>query len=679
MPDAAFDAGGEQLQRAGAELMQVANRQAGMELNDARQQQAEQRQAERQAEAEARAEQRQREAEARRAAEQVEHNLAAVALANYEADIGEAEREIGGLVQRGELTPSDALSRLGERESAARATRFPADMNPLIVGAFEDNLVRVGTSARDGVLKAGEARVHSERQATFGTLVESLQRLALTNPDGAVERARSAFGTEGTQIFGPEGARQRLQGFEEGVARQRATALVTGDPRAAVRQLRDVTFLPALDPQQRTTMLATAEQRVAIAEQRAAAAADRVARENQQEFAGAVALVQSGKVLRPAYVDRLNARFRGGPFAAAFSELVQQAPAAQAFAAQPLASQERALFELQRQGNTPGAGWAPADREQYTKLSQSLEATRKAVREDPWQAALERGVIQEIPTLSLNLSTLPSQLASLQQGRAAIERWTGQPQPLLRPSQIRWLADNLKSLQPREQVDAIRTLTAGDSPGQVRALSEAMGRQGLPALASIALHSRTETQSMLGRPVAELIARGQNLIDTKSVKINDERERGLRSSIRNAVRGAFATMDAENMAVEDAYRIAAALHSEGRSSESSLTIRDAVALATGGIWEHNGVRTTVRYGATEVDMRRMVEAQTTQVIAQRAGGPLSFGDRTITPEELYRMRRTMQFTATGNRNAPGERAVSIGGRPVMRADGAQLTLELWKD
>ena len=665
VPVEAFTRTADAISRAGAELEQIADRQGSIELAEARQEQAEQR-----------AEERQRAAEAKRNAQQVERNQAGIALARFEADAGEAARALGLAVSRGELSPSAALDQFSAHENASRASHFKG-IDPILAQAFEDTVIRVGTRARDSILAVGERQAQEKRRSTFGTMIEEFQRLAITDPDGAVRRARAAFEIEGRAIFGPEDAQRGLQRFEETVARMQATTLVNHDPRRAVANLRNPSFLPALDPQQRTSLVAVAEQRVAVAQQQAQAAAERIATANEREFNAHARILEAGQVLDAATVSALTARFRGTQFAEPFARMVAAAPAAQRFSAQPIAEQERALLEMRARGNT--AGWSRAEAEQHERLAREFEARRRAIREDAMHAALSHGIIPRIAPLTLDLAALPQQLSERVAQATEIERrWTGAPVSPLRPEETAWLARSLRAMQPRDQVDAVRVVTREMSDGQVRALAEQMGRDGVPALPSIALHVRRNTRTALGGPVAEMIARGQALIDTRTVKLDQRAEVGLRSQIREMVRGAFPTTLAEDMAVEDAYRIAAAQHADGHDATSTRNVRNAVALATGGIWEHNGVRTTARYGASPSHMRALVQAQTPEMLERRAGGSfLLMGDEPVSAAQLHRMRGLMQFTATGT---PGEFAVSIGGRMVIRAqDGRPFITELWRE
>jgi hypothetical protein len=510
-----------------------------------------------------------------------------------------------------------------------------------------------------------------ERVGSLTASLEQLERIGMRNPDDAISRAAALMSTEGVAVLGADRATAQLAKFREGVIGnywKRRLVDSPDDARSLGVLATQIKGDDRLDPGTATALLATVESRQAAAQQRALVAAERIGRDNERAFSAAASVVQAGKLLDPTLATQLSQRFRGTAFEGAFRSLVSAAPAQVAFSSQPLSSQERALFDLQKKGNT--VGWTPAEQKQYETLNKAHEETLREVRVDPWKAGLERGVIPQVQPLTLDLATLPAQLAARQEQSRALEAWAGRAVSPFRPEEAATLAGMLTAMQPAAQVAAIKTLATAIPPRQMRAVAAQMGRDGPSALASIALHAANETGA--NRNVGELIARGANLISTGSVKMDTAKETGVRSQIRELIRGTYATMAEENMAVEDAFRIAATFHSEGRDSANRSNIQNAVDLATGGIYEHTGgARVAKPYGWSDANMRDAMAAQVPARIEAAAGGRPMLGDRPIAPDDLYRQRRLWQL---GTTQQPGAYTVSIGGRMVTRPDGRPLIL-----
>lgn len=511
-----------------------------------------------------------------------------------------------------------------------------------------------------------------ERVGSLTASLEQLERIGVRNPDEAISRAAALMSTEGVAVLGADRATAQLAKFREGVIGnywRRRLVDSPDDARSLGVLAGQIKGDDRLDPGTATALLATVESRQAAAQQRALVAAERIGRDNERAFAAAAGVVQAGKLLDPTLATQLTQRFRGTAFEGAFRSLVSAAPAQVAFTTQPLASQERALFELQRKGNT--VGWTPAEQKQYETLNKAYEETQREIRADPWKAALERGVVPQVQPLTLDLATLPTQLAARQQQAGSVEAWTGRPVSPFRPEEARVVAELITALPPRQRAETLSTIGEQLSPGQMRAMAGQFAGERSAALAAATLLASQRTVTNRGRQVAELVLTGDDLLRTKSVKIDPAAETGTRSRIREELRGAFATTAAEDMAVEATFRVYAALKAEGRDDTAA-----AVRLTTGGVWAHNGVKTVRRYGWGDSDMQAAVSAQVPARLAERAGGDLMLGDRTVKPDALYQQRRLWQLGSTAQQ---GEYTVSVGGRMVTRQDGRPFTVQLWSE
>ncbi|MFO0253656.1 MAG: hypothetical protein ACK52V_06040, partial [Betaproteobacteria bacterium] len=591
------------------------------------------------------------------------------------------QTEIAAGIADGSVSREAGLTRW-QTESEARINstleRFEPGMREL-VGA---ELLGVRNRFGSAVQGAATRRVQQETGAQLLQLGERYERMALTDRGRATTEYLTALAEIGPGAgLNPEQLQQQAQGFRERVAFNVGSALVR-NARGDVRSLDQVAQrlgsdeFADLDPGRRgqldAALTARREQLANEAERaaaRAARAAEKRERDARNEIEALDKFTLNGGVPDPAYAARVAAATQGTPFAAAAQQILGQASARANFAALPLPQQRAALLDAQAKAT---GGSNPEAAARVDLIEKTVRATEQAIAADPLRAGLERGWIREVAPLNVtDLQSLPGALAARVDAASTVGRQAGRAVSPFLAEEVKQIGGLLVTLQPRQQVDAIGAITARLPPAQVRALAEQMGRDGVPGLASIALHLSNNTQSAPGRRVAELIANGQSLITSKSVKLDEAAETGIRSQIRERIRGAYPTMAAENAAVDDAFRIYATFHSEGRQGASA--VRNAADLATGGVIELNGRKTVTPYGWSESMVRDGISRQVPATLSQRAGGALAIGGEPISADDLYSQRRRWQLGTTGH---PSEYTVAIGERIVTRADGQPLTIRL---
>lgn len=639
------------------------------------------------------AEQRQMDAEARQAARQAAAEAAQAererrriaqltARAEITNELDGLQTEIATGIADGSVPRADGLTRW-QGESEARITaaleRFDPDMRDLMRAELLGARNRLGVRVQE----AATRRAQSEVGAQLMQLGEQYQRMALTDRGRATAEFEGALAEFGPRAgLNPEQMQAQRQGFRERVAFDVGSALVRGarnDLRALdqVAQRLGSDEFADLDPGRRGQLegqLLSRREALLNQQERAAAQAARAAEARQaaagRAFDALDKLTLSGQVPDTQFAAQVLAATQGTPYAQAARQVIETAAARANLAAQPLPQQRAALLAAQSQAAQEGTNPAAAAR--VDLIERTIKQTEAALAADPLRAGLERGWIQEVAPLNVtDLQALPGALAARVEAAGVVGRQAGRAVSPFLAEEVAQISRTLAALQPRQQVDAIGAITSRLPPAQVRALAEQMGRDGVPGLASIALHLSNNSTSMPGRRVAELIANGQALISTRSVKLDTAAETGIRSQIRERIRGAYPTRAAEDMAVEDAFRIYATFHSEGRQGASA--VRNAADLATGGVVEINGKRTVTPYGWTEAMMRDGISRQVPATISTRAGGALAIGGDPITAEDLYTQRRRWQLGTTAT---PGEYTVAIGERMVTRADGQPFTIRL---
>jgi hypothetical protein len=671
---AAFGAG---VGGAAGDAVNAFAREVGNERRqEAAQAQADQRQADAESRATARqaaAEAKQAEAERRRIAQ-----LTARAEATNELDTLRTEIETG--IADGTVARTDGVTRW-QTESETRINtaleRFDPDMRDLVRAELLGARNRLGA----GVQQAATRRAQSETGAELLRLGEQYQRMALTDRPRAVAEFEGALATFGPAAgLNPEQIQTQRQAFRERVAFDVGSALVRG-ARSDLRTLDQVAQrlgsdeFADLDPGRRGQLdaaLTARREQILNANERAAAAAAR-ANEARQAAAGRSfealdKLTLSGAVPDPAFAAQVTAAVRGTPFEAAARQVIEQAAARANFAALPLPQQKAALLAAQ---SAATAGTNPQAAARVDLLERTVRATEQAVAADPLRAGLERGWIREVAPLNVtDLASLPAALGQRIEAARTVAGRAGRPvSPLLAEE-----ADNMRrlveTLAPRDRVTALAPIVRGMPADQIRAMAGQVNKDS-PALAGALLALSQDRVTDRGRSVAGLIMQGDDLIRTKSVKIDPAAETGARARIRSELRGAFATTAAEDAAVEATFRVYATLLSENNDD-----VRQAVRLTTGGVFEANGAKAVRRWGWTDADMRDAISKQIPATLAERSGGGLALGGERIAPEDLYRQRNRWQLGSTA---ASGQYTVAIGGRVVTRADGSPFTVQLWNE
>lgn len=635
----------------------------------------------RQADAEARAQARQVAAEARQA--EIERRRIGELTARAETLNGleQLQTEIAAGIADGSIPRADGLARWqaeSEKRVSTSLERFDLDRRDLVRAELLGNVNRFGTQ----IQRAATARAQSETGAELLRLGEQYQRMALTDRPRAVFEFEGALEKYGPAAgLNPEQMQAQRQGFRERVAFDVGSALVRG-ARNDLRALDEVNKrlgsdeFADLDPGRRGQLeaqLVSRREQILNQQERAAAQAARAAEARQaaagRSFEALDRLTLSGAVPDAAFAAQVTAATRGTPFEQAARQVIETAAARANFAALPLPQQRAALLAAQSEANAQGTNPQAAAR--VDLLQRTVAQTEQAVAADPLRAGLDRGWIREVAPLNVtDLASLPAALGQRVEAARVVSSRAGRPvSPLLAEE-----ADNVRrlveTLAPRDRVTALAPIVRGMPPEQIRAMAGQVNDKS-PALAGALLAMAADRTTNRGRPVAELIMTGDDLIRTKSVKIDANAETGARTRIRQELRGAFATQAAEDAAVESTFRVYATLLNEGRDDT-----RAAVRLTTGGVFERNGARAIRRWGWTDDDMQQAISQQIPATLAARSGGALAVGGERVTPEDLYRQRNRWQLGGTA---ASGAYTVSIGGRIVTRADGSPFTVQLWNE
>ena len=518
----------------------------------------------------------------------------------------------------------------------------------------------------------GKLVIQRERQDILAggmAYFEEMQRFAgrgAQQADQAIANVKAFWSATGPQAGeNPAQAAARVQQFAERVRFQQATALVNADPGAAMKALKDPSYLPELDPGQRTSLIQTADVRLTQAINRAEVQAAANERRLKREWDAVSTVLDAGKALEPAYAAEVLQKFKGTAYEGALRQVMAAGPANAAFAGQPLPMQQRALEELQGRMNREGA--TPADIDAYQKAERAHKAAIADIKADPYQAAAERGVIREIAPLSLDIAQLPQQLGRRSQDAAVVSQWTGQEVSLLRPHEAAKVGEVLSAMPPKDRAGAIAGMAKVMTPGQMRAFAQQLGAKD-DTLAAAAILSAQNARTTAGRLVSEIVLTGADAVRENRIKWPQPQVE-VRQEIDELTRGAFLSEAAQRAAGDAALAVYAGLVAEGKSP----SVREAVNFATGGIMEVGGQKVIKPYGWTDGMVKKALRDVDAPRIQELTGGqPARWGDKELTPEDLARLMPGAQL---GPSSRPGAYTVSIGGRMVM-AGGRPLVLPL---
>jgi hypothetical protein len=624
-----------------------------------------------QANAEAKQLAREQEAEAKQFANEAKRVKALTATAQVQGGLATLHDQLSADLDSGAIDKADVGSVWAER-STKLVNESLANVDPqhreLVNATLLNDVGRYGQSISKMVVQRDKKDIMAGGLSYF----ESMQRHAARGPKQADEAIAnvSAFWKATGPMAGedPAAASLRVQRFTENVRTHQATGLVNADPAAALKALKNPNYLPELDPDKRSALINTADAMVLRNQQRGALQAEAAARAQTKAWEGAQAVFQAGKMPTPEYAAQLSQTFKGTPYAVALKSMLADGPANVAFVAQPVQAQAAGLAQLQNKLNTGGA--TPEDIKNYERLDKAHKATLADIKEDPYKAASERGVLTSLDPLSLDIAQLPAQLAKRAVQANTVSTWAGREVSLFRPDEAAKVANVLQAMPPKDRAGALAGISKAMTPGQMRAFGQQMGSKD-ETLAAAALLSASGATTTSGRQVAEIALAGADAMKEDRVKFPaGQSKTTIRAEIDKATRGAYLSEDAQRAAGDAAMAVYAGLVAEGQSGD----VGQAVRLTTGGVMEINGAKFVKPYGWQDSQVLKALRDVDAPKMAALAGGKsLVIGGKPVPPEEVAKYMPGAQL---GPSRKDGHYTVSIGGRLVTGEDGKPFLLPL---
>jgi len=607
---------------------------------------------------------REQEAERKAAEKEAARARALTAQVTHENEVNAIYDQLNTDLEQGKIT-RDQLPDLFNKQSAEIRKKSLEGIDP-----DHTPILEAGFSGVEGKLsrKLAESADNNRKQEVASHLnitLEELSRMGLRDPETAKLKAKQVIEAQGPMIgMTADKMTQAVQDFNEKTTANFVTQSIATDPRGTLKLLKKGEFAD-LQPETRLRLLSHAESSVETIERRAEIHAAKVERQNRETFDSFVSLVSAGKNPSPEYTASITQKLKGTPYAKAVNEMLAQAPAQVSFAAAPLKAQEQNLQALLVKGNDPKRGWTPEEQKQYTQFEQVHQKTKADIKADPYQAALERGVIPAIAPLDIgDVNTLGAQLATRAEQTQIVSQWTGKPESPLRPAEAEQVASIIQSLPPKQRSAALSTVAkAVNNPAQMRALAGQFGKVS-DTISTAAYLASKDLVSTRGRHISEMYLNGADALEQGRAKIDQTKETGVRAQIYSELNGVYSSKPAMDMAADATFKIYAGLKAEGDDD-----LERAIRIANGSIINHNGQKIAAR-GFDEGDVE--------DAIARIKPADLGGNDFIASGHSISAQDLTARLPSLPLRNAPSGYYVQAGADVVRHANGQPLVIQLRK-
>lgn len=443
-----------------------------------------------------------------------------------------------------------------------------------------------------------------------------------------------------------------------------------------------------------------------LAQQQNAADAAAQARENAgiTAYNQGIGLVQDGKQLSLPYQTSLLAATKGTSVEANAQDLIAQASKNAGFASFPLAQQRAAIQADQTAAVTPGVGTDPATAAAVAARQKIYTASVEAYKIDPWNAALDRGVIKQIPPVDTSsIGALTNSLGARVAAAGPVENAAGRNVSLLTPDESSQVLKMVQALPIDQQAQVANSLGSlfgqagriGDLSSQWKEKNPAMA---LALKAGAGGGNGNPLMTVSGNPVSAFILSGAEALKDKTVKEDDtltlgddsykSNAAGMKGQIAAAIDGTMPPAQADD-AKEMAYYIAlGSAARNGRAKPNQTDLLNGVNAATGGISTTGGLQTgdanrgkpnrvAMPYGWKENDFQNSVKSAGPSNIENTIDGkPIDtvYANGTPIPVTDFMAKfPSYQLVRVGVR---GTYAVSTGSKFVTDASGKPVSVHL---
>ncbi|MCA3196410.1 hypothetical protein [Cupriavidus sp.] len=607
----------------------------------------------------------------------------ALSLAQFDNDVRDAHDTVDRQLQSGELKAADAISAYRKQVQDLQSQRFEG-MDPETRRLIEPNIVRTTGALERNLQGSVVKRQQSEIGASLDGLGEQFQRNAMRDLPGSIANYHNAVDQLGPQAgLTPEQMAQKKQAFTEGATYNFANATLEGAAQTGNADLVKAAMDKiggqegeALDPAKRTALMTKGYgylNGIEAAGIRAQEKAEREAKAREEKAKDAVNaatdIVLRGKYLDMDTINGLAETTAGTAYATQAQQLVQDQGEAARFATMPSA-QRKALLEAENaKAVTKGQGISPQRQKQLDQLGRIDSNIDSAVKENPWQAAQESGVVTRAPAISIgNVQDAQQIIGMRMQQIGQVEQWSGKKESPLQPDEARTLGKLVQSLPPDQAASALGSIGGlVKDMDRVSALAKQLGGDN-NVLSNAMAYANAQTS--VGRYTAELVLRGQQAMKDGTAKVDSAKETGWKAEIAQKINGLTMNQDTSRAWKDSAFMIMAGLVAEGKSPDAD----QAVNLATGGVREQrDGTKIPRPYGMSDDTFTQRIAGITPSDLAQQAPGGDVFSGKTAIPLDRF-IQQLPQASLV--HAGPGRYAIRAGQGFVTNSAGQRITIDL---
>ena len=608
---------------------------------------------------------------------------AAVTLAQLDNEVRDLHDNIGRDVESGAIKAGDALTTYRQRVQDLQGQRL-GQMDPDTRRLIEANVIRTTGAMERNLQGVVVKRQQSEIGASLGQLGEQFQRNAMRDLPGSIATYHGAVDELGPQAgWSPEQITKAKNAFTEGATFNFANATLEGAAQTGnvelIRGAMGKISGPegeAIDPAKRTALMTKGYgylNGIEAANVRAQEKADReqLARENQavDAYNKVFDLSAQGRYLSQEAINDLAVATAGTAMAGPAQELVKSQSKVAGFASMSLPQQQAALERQRAAGSDPKIGVSPVEQQVYKQMDSIYTAGVRAYKENPWQAAQERGVIRDAPVVTLNnVQDAQTIIGQRMQQIGQVEVAAGRKVSPLQPEEAQTIGRLVRALPPEQQASALAGFGSllGDAD-RVSDLARQMSEKDKTiGMAMAYANSRTSA----GRFTSELVLRGERALKDGTVKVDSAKETGWRAEIASRIGDATLNQDVRQQWIDAAYLIQASITADGGGTD----LRRAVDLATGGLREQrDGSKVPRPYGMSDDTFTSRIGTLVPGDLSQQAPGGQVFSGKTAIPlDQFLKQLPDASLVHAGQ----GRYAVRAGQGFVTNAAGQRITIDL---
>ncbi len=603
-------------------------------------------------------------------AEKAELNKARGGALLAEAKV-QAHQLQAGLVERvnrGEIKPEDMVS-VYQTEYAGLQERLldgqDDSLKQLVSGPMGD-MFKV---SEIGVFDMGQAKIRDGFEAEMISARGSFERLALTDPAGAIDQLNQVYDSIGPKA-GWDSARISAAKQKDAQSFYTNNRLNWAGQEESISQLKaeeaklsDDNYLPQLgDNRVRYRDYVQTRIRELKSQKEARTRDWEVSTVNQMRLFGD--LYENGAKIPPGIQDevtKFEQSIKGTKYAPLFAAMKRENAETREMAMSPLSQQAR-MIEKTSQAVMDAQDPETAQRlkAKNERMTANFARNIKSIQADPYGYAKN---VHGIETAPLDFSRdMSGQLQERDRVRMQVQARTGVNPGMFIDAEAQQIVQLMDSLPAAQQEGMFRVLAGSDQDTQRVTLAQLGKVDPLKMYAgahTLARHT-ANVNGVGGRSVGAMLLEGQKLVAGKQIQMEPKTESTIRAEVAKYA-GAALSHDPEAFAaVAPMVTSFLAFQQKDRGNltmkPSQEEIKQAVDIVTGGIVKFNDSTTILPYGMKPGEFKEKAPAAVTGALS-------SLG---YSQTQRNRMIDTVQLRPS---NKPDEYYLFNGRDPIMGRDG----------